>query len=288
MLAADAAPAYAAGLGWPVLPLWWAEDGRCACGKPDCDKPGKHPLGLLAPKGVKNATTDLAQLAAWRRRFPRHNIGIACTGFWVLDPDGQAGLDALADLEDRYRWLPLCPASITGRGGVHLLFAGDARVKNWSPSRLGAKLDTRSVGGFFVAPPSMHENGSTYCWLPGRDPWSVAPPPAPTWLLDLLEPPRPSFIRPSARVPARAHGRYVERAVRQELRNVALAGEGARNTTLFRAAASLARFVAAGSLDARDIGPALVDAALAAGLPRSEAERTTVSGLKTALRGGAG
>jgi len=253
---ADAARAYAAGLGWPILPLWWAENGRCACGKPDCGKPGKHPLGLLAPNGVKNATTDLAQLAEWRRRFPRHNLGVACAGFWVLDPDGQAGLDALADLKDRYHLLPKGPASVTGRGGMHLLFAGDERVKNWSPSRLGANLDTRSTGGFFVAPPSVHENGSTYRWLPGRDPWSVAPPPAPAWLLNLLDPPTRAVTQPGTRAPSRTQSRYVERAVRDELRNVALAGEGARNATLFRAAASLARFVAEGGLDARDIGPA--------------------------------
>ncbi len=172
---------------------------------------------------------------------------------------------------------------------MHLLFSGDARVRSWSPSQLGANLDTRSAGGFFVAPPSVHENGSAYRWLPGRDPWSVAPPLAPAWLLDLLDPPRPSAgIRPGARASVRTHGPYVERAVRDELRSVALAGEGTRNATLFRAAANLGRFVVAGALDAGEIGPALVDAALAAGLPRPEAERTALSGLKTALRGGAG
>jgi len=36
--------------GWPVFPLWWPENGGCACGKPDCSKPGKHPLGKLVPK----------------------------------------------------------------------------------------------------------------------------------------------------------------------------------------------------------------------------------------------
>lgn len=31
--------------GWPVLPLWWPlPGGACACGRPDCSKPGKHPL----------------------------------------------------------------------------------------------------------------------------------------------------------------------------------------------------------------------------------------------------
>jgi hypothetical protein len=86
---ADAAPAYVAELGWPVLPLWWAEDGRCACGRPDCAKPGKHPIGAVAPKGVHSATTDAAVIRWWRRRYPRHNLGVACAGLWILDPNGR-------------------------------------------------------------------------------------------------------------------------------------------------------------------------------------------------------
>ena len=36
--------------GWHVLPLWWpAATGRCACGVPDCDSIGKHPIPHLAP-----------------------------------------------------------------------------------------------------------------------------------------------------------------------------------------------------------------------------------------------
>jgi hypothetical protein len=68
---------------------------------------------------------------------------------------------------------------------------------------------------------------------------------------------------------------------------VVLAREGQRNDTLNRAAFALGRFVASGELDARDIGPALVGAALATGLPRVEAVRTIASGLRAAIRGAA-
>ena len=38
----DKAVAYA-GRGIPVLPLWWVNDGACACMSAACSSPGKHP-----------------------------------------------------------------------------------------------------------------------------------------------------------------------------------------------------------------------------------------------------
>jgi hypothetical protein len=45
--------------GWAILPLWWMEGDRCACGKPRCNSPGKHPIPTLVQHGVKDATRDL-------------------------------------------------------------------------------------------------------------------------------------------------------------------------------------------------------------------------------------
>ncbi|MFC1806388.1 hypothetical protein ACFL09_05340, partial [Planctomycetota bacterium] len=45
----DAALGYAS-RAWRVLPLHSTRDsGRCTCGKPDCESPGKHPIGSLTP-----------------------------------------------------------------------------------------------------------------------------------------------------------------------------------------------------------------------------------------------
>jgi hypothetical protein len=212
---ADAALAHAA-RGWPVLPL-----------RPR----GKLPLIAKAEggNGVHDATTDLERIAAWWAACPEANVGLAAGApFWVLDVDGEEGLAALADLEDLHRWLPAGPASVTGTGGMHLLFAGSGRVGN-SVRRLGPGLDTRAAGGYVVAPPSVHPNGNRYAWLPGRDPWSVPLPEAPPWLIDLLDPPKPTYTTaPEARLRPSTTP-YVAKAFERELEAVALAGDGRRN-----------------------------------------------------------
>jgi hypothetical protein len=278
---ADAALDYAAH-GLPVLPLWWAESGRCACGAADCSTPGKHPLGRLAPNGVKNATTDPALIAEWQRRFPRHNVGLACVGFWALDVDGQEGLDTLADLEDLNRWLPEGPASVTGSGGMHLLFPANDRARNSVKFLPG--LDTRAAGGYVVAPPSVHPTGNRYAWLPGREPWSVPLPEAPPWLLDLLDPPK-TTVAPAARASKTEilGSRYVRAAVANELERIATASQGQRNNSLFRVTAKLGkRFLLTGEISEAPFRSALLGAAMAAGLPHQEAQRTIESGLRAA------
>jgi hypothetical protein len=268
----DAALALA-GAGFPVFPL-----------RPRCKVP-------LIPRerggrGCLDATADPGQVRAWWSRWPDANIGLACgAASWALDVDGEGGLATLADLEDLHRWLPVGPASVTGSGGMHLLFAGSDRVRN-SAKRLGARLDTRASGGYVVAPPSVHpDTGGRYAWLSGRDPWSAPPPEAPDWLLDLLDPPQPARPAAPKAKPRPAATSYVTKAFERELEAVALAGDGQRNQTLNKAAFSLGRFVAKGELDAVDVGEALVGAALAAGLSRHEASRTVASGLRAAVKG---
>ena len=266
---ADAALAYAAH-GWPVFPL-----------RPQDKVPliGKAKGG----RGCHDATTDPGQLAAWWTRWPKANIGLAAgDAFVVLDVDGEEGLATLADLEDLNRWLAIGPASVTGSGGEHLLFAANARVRN-SVKRLGPGLDTRAAGGYIVAPPSIHPNGARYAWIEGRDPWSVPLPEAPGWLLELLDPPRPAY-RPFHR-PRRPTTRYIATDMQRELEAVVMADQGQRNQTLNRAAFKLGRLVAKGDLDACDVGEALVGAALATGLNEREAVRTVTSGLRAAIQG---
>jgi hypothetical protein len=265
----EEALAYAA-RGWPVFPL------RTRSKVPLVAKAG-------GGRGVHDASTDPERVHEWWTQWPDANIGLACgTACWILDADGEEGLATLADLEDLHGWLPAGPASITGSGGMHLLFTASSRVGN-SVRRLGPGLDTRAAGGYVVAPPSVHPNGNRYAWLPGRDPWSAPLLEAPAWLLDLLDPPRRACTAPPKARLRPSTTPYLVKAIERELEAVALSGDGNRNHSLNKAAFSLGRFVARGELDAVDVGDALVGAALAAGLSRIEATRTVASGLRAAI-----
>ena len=92
-----AAQSYAA-IGWRVVPIHSAVDGRCSCRQADCGSPAKHPR---TQHGVKDATTDPTAVAQWWRRWPDANIAVATgpeSGVWMLGPDGEQGKADLAKL----------------------------------------------------------------------------------------------------------------------------------------------------------------------------------------------
>lgn len=133
--------------GWAVLPV---------------EPRGKSPLISLVPHGVKNATTDPAQIDRWWTAQPSANIGIACgpSGLVVVDLDVHDGKDGVAE------WKKLgitCPTLTvkTGGGGLHLYFSAPPGV-HIGNNPLADGIDIRSVNGQVVAPPSIHSSGSSY------------------------------------------------------------------------------------------------------------------------------
>lgn len=162
----DAALAYASA-GWPVLPLMPRE---------------KVPLGLLAPRGLLNATTDPDLVGKWWTHEPEANIGLR-TGeaFDVLDLDGPEARKTLATLAPGYQHIG--PVASTGKGHHLLFFISGA--KN-AAKMADSTIDFRGQNGYIVAPPSIHPNGHRYQWMRNGE---ILPDP-PDWLNALLFPPR--------------------------------------------------------------------------------------------------
>lgn len=235
----------------------------------------KRPVQFSA--GFPMATTDLDTVVGWwtgklplppRERKagdpdrlpkafagPACNIGIATgagSGFFVLDLDGEAGLDALLSLAQRHGKLPVTPRQSTGKGG-HLLFAWpEGQGVSNSASRIAPGVDVRGEGGYIVAAPSIHPSGRAYAWQPGGSPFDMPFARAPAWLLRLAAPPVTQPPRPSSAAPRlmRAEGvsDYALGALQSAAEEIRRSPAGAHNVTLHRNAYGIGRLVGAGEL----------------------------------------
>jgi hypothetical protein len=169
--------------GWSVLPIWWIENEHCACGDPECKSQGKHPIGHLAPHGLKSASNDPSVVAQWAQQTPQMNIAIATgavSNLIVLDLDVKETDDEITDGEYELKnWLaskginfPDSLVQETGGGGSHILLSFPAisgprpviaSRANWLPG-----VDIRADGGYIVAAPSQHISGKFYHWQDGH------------------------------------------------------------------------------------------------------------------------
>jgi hypothetical protein len=169
-----AALEYAA-LGWRVFPvLAVSKTGACECEEGSaCERPGKHPA---IKAWNKDATTDKAQIQDWWRERPERGIGIATgeeSNLTVLDVDGDEGVASLGKLSGA-EGMPVTPCVQSRPGRFHYYFTYEPSIKS-KANTLGAKLDTRSDGGYVVAPPSRHATGVPYTWLQRPSKVELAP-----------------------------------------------------------------------------------------------------------------
>lgn len=118
-------------------------------------------------KGCLDATTDAAQIAEWWIGQPSANIGIA-TGHIVdvIDIDGPIGVKSISPHLEEIRACSLGMVSTPRPGGQHwyVLHARDRGNK----AGLLPHVDTRGIGGYVCAPPSIITTGEhpgTYSWL---------------------------------------------------------------------------------------------------------------------------
>jgi Bifunctional DNA primase/polymerase, N-terminal/Family of unknown function (DUF5906) len=158
---------------------------------PPCSTPGKMPLVRFK----ESATSDKALGCKMFARFLGSNIAVATgaeSGVFVVDIDPKnGGNETLAALVKKNGALPTTWMVRTGSGGTHYYFHWpDFDVAN-SQGVLGRGIDVRGVGGYVIAPPSVHPNGNRYEWLvPLNTPLANAP----EWVLKRLQT-KPSHLR---------------------------------------------------------------------------------------------
>lgn len=207
--------------GLAVFPVCTIERGQCSCGEASCKAPGKHPVRVLVPHGVLEATTDTMAITQWWAVYPDANIGVAtgeASGVIVVDVD-PGGADTLDHLKARYGELSPTWMVETGSGGIHLYYEMPAADVRNSASAIGPGIDVRGNGGYVVAPPSQHVSGARYRWDDVWHPRLIALGGLPEWLLVKMV---PGGMRATAPLPR-------------------VLTEGTRNTWLASAAGTMRR-----------------------------------------------
>lgn len=293
--------------GWPVFPLhvpltFGPKDGpdaaTCSCGRDDCTSQGKHPR---TTNGVKEATTDPATVAAWWERWPESNIGLATgVAFDVLDFDSLLAVDTF-DAACPDDAVPFPGPSVSTGMGVHYYLEATGQGNRSSLVAKGSGLDWRGVGGYVVAPPSLHYLGGLYSWIDGYGP-DLELPAVPGYLAHLVRTRRPcpgtiaaraleraehlDAARPTARIAVEHRlgtTPYGAAAVEGVAGQLAAAIQGERNDTLNACAFRLGQLVSGGEVDYHEAVAALVAGAERVGLncsgDKSEGWLTIESGM---------
>lgn len=245
------------------------------------------------PHGWKDASTNEDTVRAmWSDQSC--NIGIAtghASGVFVFDVDatapkdgGMTGPEALAALVETHGPLPATLRARTG-SGAHYYFRMPSGVELANRARITVRgqrtgLDVRADGGYVVAPPSIHPNGSAYVWEQGAREVADAPP----WLVELVRKESPKATAPmSAPVVASTSPSDDDASTAAQVLEHACESirtcQGSRHDEIYRQAARVGQLVGGGCIlrDAAEFE--LVSAGLAAGKAETEVRRTVRDGL---------
>ncbi len=143
-----------------------------------CMDNGKEPA---TKHGFKDATSDPDVIRRVWADYPECNIGIATGapsgGVFVVDVDNHNGVDGsqfIVDWQREHGTFPETACATTGSGGEHLFFCAPAGVSVRSAAHVIDGVDVRGDGGYVVAPPSRHPNGSLYEWDLHPDDYPIA------------------------------------------------------------------------------------------------------------------
>lgn len=200
-------------LGWKLLPISRAYEGRCSCWQgAACKSPGKHPL---ISKWKDRATADRRAISSWANTYPDCNWGLALDASTVVIDVDAGGLASWSALQALYGTVPAGPIQQTGSGGLHILFKLPRGVTVKNAVKRAEGLDVRTAGGYIVVAPSNHVSGRRYSWHGGLGSLQTSIPSAPGWLVDWLQGEKPRV-------------NFKEWLSRQE---PAVSGQGGSNTT---------------------------------------------------------
>lgn len=229
-------------------------------------------------KWKDEATCDEASIRAWWTAHPDANIGL---------PTGQAAVGIVIDVDDlevlpQLGELPATRTVRTGKG-LHVYVDAGAEELGNRTGALPKGVDVRGLGGYVLAPPSLHPNGTRYAWGDCRE---LAPIPA-VWLAKIKG---DRYATKDARElslvpPVSSDGRLAAwaRAIISDLASeVRGAPKGTRNETLNRAAIRAFRVAMTAELGDVEAWRVLEDAAGAAGLEKREISMTMRSAKKKA------
>lgn len=157
-------------------------DGRCSCGRSDCDSPGKHPR---TEHGLRDATTDEDTIRATWDRWPDANVAInmGASGLVGIDVDVKSGAlgaetwhAVKAQLGSEIEGTTIVK---TPSGGCHCWYRINGhRVGCDTRGKLiGPGVDVKGEGGYLLVPPSSFA-GTEYVFVEGHGPERLADLPA--------------------------------------------------------------------------------------------------------------
>lgn len=220
--------------------------------------------GGLTPKrpclGVmwrRESTTDPAQLEKWWRQFPGAlpAIDLGKDGIVVMDADQHGGPDGVAE------WERMCegrdvdaPIVLTPAGGRHSYFSQpDGEPLTNKRGALPAGIDVRGKGGYVIAPGATMTDGRCYEM---RGSFADIQP-VPDWLAEILRAKEEkeatqtvsvsNVVRPQVLQRDNApHPAYLDKAIGDELSELASALKGGSNHALNKVAFALGQMVGAG------------------------------------------
>jgi len=242
------------------------------------------------------ATKDTNQCNQWAKQYPNANIGIATerSGIVVIDCDTPKGkqrpskwqIDGINDGADV---LAYCAEQVgesfptntlavwTPSKGLHLYFQDEGEPVKQGASVNGLWLvDTRSIGGYIVAPTSVLESG-TYQMGDVRE---IAP--LPKWIRNYITP-RVEIVEQFTMT---KRGSYpaTHQSIERQLNRLQSAPQGTRNDTLASVAFTCSLIVQGNPrIDANEVMLRLQSTALQIGLVKSEAIATIKSCWRKAI-----